>query len=156
MADNYSLTVTVNEHVHTLGNTKLTGTSVGDELSFHIRLEPHEDIKCSGVWLEIGYHEGGNGSLHDERLVQKMFYTGELRRFNVIDQDFLYDIPSEGPISYAGTYVKFNWYIRIRIDIPLWFDPREEREFRVLPRIMESEDDMDGYDDEESDYEQQG
>jgi len=155
MADNYSLSITVNENEYTLRQKQVKGTSVGDTLSFNVRLEPHEDIKCTGVWLEIGYHERGNGSLHDERLVQKMFYTGELRRFNAIDQDFVYDIPSEGPITYTGTYVKFNWYIRIRIDIPLWFDPREEREFIVLPRIMESEEEMDEYeDDEESDYEQ--
>lgn len=155
MADNYSLSITVNEHEYTLGNTKLTGTTVGDKLSFHIRLEPHVDIKCRGVWLEAGYQEGGNGTNHEERIVQEMFYTGELRRFNVVDQNFSFQIPAEGPITYSGTYVNFTWYIRIRIDIPLWFDPREQKEFRVLPRIMVNEDDSGEYeDDEESDYEQ--
>jgi len=150
VSEKYSLSINLEEQEYTFGQTRVKGTSVGDTLVFHIRLEPQADIKCKGVWLEIGYQERGNGTSHDERIVQEMFYTGDLRHFNVVNQKFTFRIPIEGPISYSGTYVNFTWYVRIRIDLPLWFDPREQKEFKVLPRITESEEDIDGYEDDEA------
>lgn len=40
----------------------------------------------------------------------------------------------EGPVSWAGRYVKVNWTLQASLDVPWAIDPKVEVPFRVVPR----------------------
>ncbi|MDQ7822587.1 MAG: hypothetical protein RDV48_07295 [Candidatus Eremiobacteraeota bacterium] len=135
MAGSYELRVKIDEKYHRLGDIEVSGTPCGGSFEGDIVLIPSEDVNCRGLWLEIGYKEGGMGTPHDQQMVQEMFFHGNLIRNNPVEKHFAFKVPREGPVTYKGSYAKFEWYVRVRIDIPFWFDKREEREFTVLPRL---------------------
>lgn len=140
MSEKYDLTTKIEINKHKMGEKTIEGICIGETLNGEISLTPYSDINCRGLWLEIGYNERGNGTPHESRLLQTMFYQGQLKKDLPVNHRFSFVIPPNGPITYKGTYVNFIWYIRVRIDIPFWFDKREEKEFTVLPKIQKYDD----------------
>jgi hypothetical protein len=139
MAEKYSLKVNFVMPRHEIQGTTLTGVQPGETLEGEALLTTYEDINCRGVWLEIGYHDRGSGTPNDNRLFQTMFYEGKLQANKPLTHLFRFTIPETGPVSYEGQIVKIEWYVRIRIDIPFWFDKREEFPFNVIPTLVTTE-----------------
>ncbi|MCD4782694.1 MAG: hypothetical protein K8T10_02570 [Candidatus Eremiobacteraeota bacterium] len=143
MAKKYELEVNFALPQHIIRGMTLEGVQPGGMLEGEIILTPFEEVNCRGVWLEIGYREGGNGTPYEDRLLETMICKGRLHANESFSHHLLYQLPDNVPISYTGDYVKIEWYIRIRIDIPFWFDTREEFPFRVIPRILRSRNEID-------------
>lgn len=117
------------------GNS-LNGVQPGDTLNADILINPREDVDCRGVWIEIALMETGHGSPYEKRLQNIEIHKGAMRRGEPIPHSISFQVPKRLPPTYHGDYVKFRWIIRIRIDVPLWFDDRDEYEFIVIPRIV--------------------
>jgi len=45
-------------------------------------------------------------------------------------------VPAGGPVSFQGRYVKMDWMVRVRVDIPIWRDKVLELPFIVTPRLV--------------------
>lgn len=131
----YDIKFLINPQKYNIAGNIIEGTPVGQDITGKILLNPYIDIKCRGLWLEIGYREHGNGTPYENRLFNEKFYDGPLTKYSQIEKPFKFTIPSSGPITYNGHYVKIDWFVRLRIDIPIWPDPREQLNFKVIPAI---------------------
>jgi hypothetical protein len=138
MAEKYKIEVNLDLPRHQAGDRTLTGIQPGGRLEGEMILTPYEDVNCRGVWLEIGYNEGGFGSPHEERMVEAKIFEGNLKKNVPVAHQIIFQVPENAPMSYHGEYVKIEWYVRARIDIPLWFDKREEFHFNVIPKLVTS------------------
>jgi len=145
MGNKYNLEVNFATPQYVVRGMTLEGVQPGGILEGEIILTPFEKINCRGVWLEIGYEEKGQGTPAGEMFLQIMIYKGELQANESFSHHLVYQLPPNAPITYMGDYVQIHWYVRIRIDIPFWFDIREEFPFRVIPRILKSRDEFGDY-----------
>lgn len=142
MAKNYEAKVNFIIPRHEVGGRTLVGVQPGETLQGELILESKEDINCRGVWIEIECKETGNGTNSYTRVHESKIFEGALRKDEQISHQISFQIPLGMPLTYAGQYVRFQWVVRLRIDIPLWFDPREEFEFTVLPRLVRSKEEV--------------
>jgi hypothetical protein len=142
MADKYSIAVNFALPRYNIKGRTLEGVFPGEKLDGEIVLKSLCDINCRGVWLEIGYIEKGNGSPHEERMVEVMFHKGTLAKNQIITQGLNFHIPDNAPVSYKGKYFEILWFVRARVDIPMWFDDRKEFHFNVLPFMVNSKEDI--------------
>lgn len=143
MAEKYRLEVNLIQPQYHVDNVTVEGIQIGDNLEGEVILSVMENVNCRGVWIEIGYHDRGSGTPNENRLIQTMIFEGELRRNQNYSHHILFQIPERGPTSYQGKLVKIEWFVRIRIDIPYWFDKRKEFYFNVLPKFISSRDEVD-------------
>jgi len=143
MAKKYSLEVNFSLPRYEVGEVTLTGVQLGHQLEGEVMLISGEDINCRGIWMEIGYHERGNGTPQEGRLEQIMIFKGNLLKGKPFVHRILFDVPPTAPMTYSGEYIKYIWFVRIRIDIPFWFDKREEFEFAVIPRLVRKREEID-------------
>lgn len=137
MSNKYDLSVNLIMPQYQVKGQDLKGVQVGGRLEGEVVLVPFEEVNCRGVWLEIGYNAKGKGTPHTEKLFENMIFQGKLSREQPLAYQITFDIPAKAPVSYAGEYVRIEWFVQIRIDIPFWFDIREEFPFRVLPCFAE-------------------
>lgn len=144
MPDKYDLTVNFALSNYEVRGVSLNGIMPGQILEGEALLNPYEDVNCRGLWLEIGYWDRGRGTPHENRLVQDMFYQGNLQRNQAISHRIQFQIPDRGPVTYAGENVNIDWFVRIRVDIPMWFDKRYEYPFNVIPRFIASREEVMG------------
>lgn len=138
----YDLSVNLITPQYHIKGQDLRGIMVGDRLEGEVVLIPFEDVNCRGVWMEVGYKANGKGTPHTEKLFENMIFQGKLTREQPLAHHIQFDVPANAPVSYAGGYVRIEWYVQIRIDIPFWFDIREEFPFRVLPCFAERMEDL--------------
>lgn len=136
MAD-FDFQVTLNEReIESLGEAYV-GFHPGDDVEGTFRFTPGKSYNnCRGLQLEAGFKEHGQGSGSEHRLVDERVYEGPLTAGRMVERSFRFKLPGDGPITYAGHNVNFTWFVRIRIDIPMWFDKREEHHFRVLAHCI--------------------
>ena len=143
MADKYKLEVNFAIPNYEIHGTTVEGVQPGERLEGEVLFHPFEDVNCRGVFIEIGHHEKGRGTPYENRLVQSMIFEGSLRRNQPFSHHILFQIPDSVPPSYSGEYVTIEWFVRIRLDIPFWFDKREEFPFKVIPKLVKSKEEVD-------------
>lgn len=138
MARHYDIQVNIELPEYRIAGQTVRGYALGDTAEVSVRLVPRQTIKCRGIWLEFGYREHGQGSTWEHLLINEMVFTRSLQHGAEWTHLFTQELPSEGPVSYAGKYVNYTWFVRYRIDIPIWPDHREEFPFTVLPNLYEA------------------
>lgn len=143
MGERYELKINLVIPRYQIRGITLEGLQPGESLEGEVILTPREEINCRGVWLEIGWFDRGKGTSHENRLMEAMFFQGKLKAGETLAHRITFAIPKEAPVSYAGQLVTVEWYVRVRIDIPFWFDIREERYFRVIPHLVRERDEAD-------------
>lgn len=144
MSDNkYSLEVNFIIPRYEVRGITIEGVQQGQTLEGEVILKPYVDMNCRGVWMEIGYMERGQGSHEENRMLENMIFEGSLQQNRPLSHHILFKIPENAPPTYKGEIVEIAWFVRIRIDIPFWFDKREEFEFMVIPRFAKIKDDID-------------
>ena len=142
MSKKYDLNVNFILPRYQIKEHSLQGIQLGGTLEGEVVMVPFEDVNCRGVWVEIGYHGRGKGSPYTNKLSEKMVYQGKLVQNQPVSHQILFTIPYDSPVTYQGDYVTIDWYVQVRIDIPFWFDVREEFPFRVLPCFAEDINDI--------------
>ncbi len=115
---------------------------VGEELRGTFTLVADHDTHARGVQLQVACFIHGSGTAETVALVpEHMAYQGDLPADQPVQGSFRAVIPSDGPLSYAGRRIKCDWEVRLRVDIPIWRDPRYSFPFRVVPRQAPAESD---------------
>lgn len=142
MADKYKLDVNFYLPRYNVRGKTLKGLQPGGTLEADIELTAYEEVKIRGIWLVIGWGEKGRGTPSEHRLVEEMIYHGSLFPRDRFDHHVNFRIPENANVTYCGNYVTVEWFIRIRLDVPFWFDKRENFPFMVLPRMYRSLDDI--------------
>lgn len=116
----------------------LKGVPPGGKLKGYLQVTPNEHFNCRRIWGEFGYYDKGVGTPNENRLESVILHEGEMLKGSTIKEGFSFQAPLIGPVSYEGEYVKIVWFLRIRVDIPFWFDDRREYNFKVIPRVVDS------------------
>ncbi|MBI2267407.1 MAG: hypothetical protein HYU64_19945 [Armatimonadetes bacterium] len=136
MAKKYDLTISLeNLEELVLNGKRVEGICLGSQLQGTVHFTAVENVNARGLHLEIGYNEHGNGTPCEHQLIDTMFFKDDLVAGQPMEHRFVFPIPDDGPVTYHGKYVNFDWFVRIRVDIPFWPDKREKFPFIVLPRI---------------------
>lgn len=107
----------------------------GEVVRGSITLIPDRDARTRGVQLWIGCRIHGSGTPEAFELAPEQFvYQGDLQAGGAIVAPFGVALPLHAPPTYQGRRVKFDWEVRLRVDVPLWADKRLSFPFIVEPR----------------------
>ncbi len=110
----------------------------GQTLTGELTLRVPHDVNARGVLLEVSCKVHGRGT--DEKVAaieESKIYEGDLRAGQDLQVPFEAHISGAGPCTYHGRYIKMDWAVRVRIDVPMWFDKRYEFPFTVVPRVRD-------------------
>ena len=109
--------------------------AVGETRRFRLWVQTNEALNGRGVLCWVGCRIHGSGT--DEEITlhaEQTIHEGALNPGQPVSFPIEVSVPGSGPVSYVGRYVKLEWVVRVRIDIPLWFDKRMYVPFIVTPR----------------------
>jgi len=88
--------------------------------------------RCKQLQIECRAHVHGSGSSEHVAAGDKLVRDGPIKV--PLRVPFSFRIPTRGPISFQGRYVKIDWEIEVRIDVPWAIDPKATAAFDVVPR----------------------
>ena len=107
----------------------------GDTIQATVTLVADQDVHARGVQIWCGCQVHGSGTAETVDLVPEHFcMEGDVQAGQPIVGRVEATLPTDAPVSYQGRRVKFDWCIRMRVDIPIWRDQRIEFPFLVMPR----------------------
>lgn len=106
----------------------------GDLVQGTVTIYPEERANTRGVQLWIGCLIHGSGTSETIDLAPEHFiHEGDIEAGVPISASFGAPIPTDAPLSYQGRRIKFDWQVRLRVDIPIWPDKRYSVPFLVVP-----------------------
>jgi hypothetical protein len=104
----------------------------GEKIRGEVHVRVLEGCRCDALAVVCEWRTHGKGNVA----------TAEHRACELASEDWeagrAYDYPFEltapaGPLTYHGTLVNVDWYLRARADVPWAFDPKTETEIAVVP-----------------------
>ncbi len=102
----------------------------GEPVRGVVRVCAHESVRCRGIRLEYRWQTHGRGNTARETLSSQTLHEGALPVGETMELPFEIEVPPL-PITYHGHYLNIDHYLEARVDVPLWFDIKEERELLV-------------------------
>jgi len=107
---------------------------VGGSYSLRVQMRATQPVQCRSVHLWVGCKARGSGDATELDLVaDQVIHEGPFGPAQGLTHRLTVGIPQQGPISYKGTRVKFDWSLELRVDVPIWRDKSLSRPFLVLP-----------------------
>jgi len=114
----------------------LPAAAVGERLRLSLRVRTDGDLHCRGVLAQVGCRLHGSGTAEDVVVFpEQQIHEGDLAAGQVTEHTYEVTVPGSGPVSFQGRYVKTDWCVRVRVDIPIWVDKRLTLPFLVTPRV---------------------
>ncbi|MBM3473805.1 MAG: hypothetical protein FJX75_11100 [Armatimonadetes bacterium] len=108
---------------------------VGAAHNLDLWVQTDQEIACRGVWVWVGCRIHGSGTDEEIPLIaEHLIHEGAVQPGAPVGCQLPVAIPTHGPVSFVGRYVKLEWVARVRFDIPMWFDKRMHVPFIVTPR----------------------
>ena len=112
----------------------------GETRELQLTLQAREGVNCRGVYCWIGCRIHGRGTGEEIVLYrEQMIHEGPLPAGQPIQCPIAVTAPATGPLTFQGHYIKIDWMLRIRLDMPLWVDERIPVPFIVSPRLATEE-----------------
>ena len=105
----------------------------GETVSGEVHVQVNKDITSDGIhltsfWKTHGYGNTDGGGDHSETLADKSQLTaGQTMTFPF---SFVAD---RQPMTYHGHHINVDHYVKVAVDVPWAFDPKDEEEFILLP-----------------------
>jgi len=119
----------------TIGGLPAVGVGGTRELTLQVHTAEHLD--CRGLQLWVGCRIHGSGTEEKVELSpEHLISQGPLLVSQPIVHRLQVAIPGRGPVSFLGRYVKCEWLLRLRVDIPIWRDQRLDLPLLVTPRAL--------------------
>lgn len=113
----------------------VTWVEVGGQISGHVLfLDEHgqlEKVRKVEITCRAKLHGSGNTEYVDS-WSEPVLHAGPIQVPAKLP--FSFRIPEQGPVSYEGRYVKIDWTVTVKLDVPWAIDPKQEAVFRVVPR----------------------
>ncbi|MDZ7292827.1 MAG: hypothetical protein ONB44_22905 [candidate division KSB1 bacterium] len=106
---------------------------LGEPISGKVQVLPNTDFACRKITLVVGWRTHGRGnhaSGGDDEMIlaaEEKFRADEVKEF-----PFQF-AARRGPLSYHGTYLNVEWYLRAQMDIPVAADVIKEEKFLLVP-----------------------
>jgi hypothetical protein len=114
----------------------LPAIPVGGRCRLNITVHTDSEFHCRGVRCWIGCRVHGSGSEDTcELWAEQFIHEGDILAGHTISHSVDIAAPDRGPVSFQGRYVKCDWLVRVRVDIPVWRDKRLDLPFLVTPRL---------------------
>lgn len=104
----------------------------GDLLQGTVTLYPDSDVNCRHVYVHIGWHTEGRGTLYSQKLNTQDLFQGDLLAGRPMSLAFGFQLPQE-PWSYDGHYVSIVWDVTVQLDVPWKKDLQQRQVFVVRP-----------------------
>jgi hypothetical protein len=106
----------------------------GGRISGHVLfLDDHAQLaRLNQVEIHCRARIHGSGSTELVSAGGPQIYAGPVQV--PLKVPFAFTVPREGPVSYAGRYVKIDWAITVKLDVSWAIDPKQDAPFRVVPR----------------------
>ncbi len=93
--------------------------------------------RCKQVQIECRAHIHGSGNTEHVTVGDKLVRDGPIEV--PLRVPFSFRIPARGPVSFQGRYVKIDWEIEVRLDVPWAVDPKMTVCFDVVPKAVRAE-----------------
>lgn len=111
--------------------------AAGETLKLELNVETSSNIHCRNVLCWAGCKIHGSGSEEKVTVLEwHPILEGDFNAGMVINRTLDVRVPAGGPVSFQGRYVKMDWMVRVRVDIPIWRDKVLELPFIVTPRLV--------------------
>ncbi len=93
--------------------------AVGQSRRLHLWVQTEDQVDCRGVWLWVGCWIHGAGTHEEVELVpEHLIHEGPLLPDQPVGCPIDVSVPSTGPVTFVGRYVKCGWVARVRFDTP--------------------------------------
>jgi hypothetical protein len=110
----------------------------GTTREMRLVVEGQEAIRCRALRVWIGCRIAGRGSPeHIALFHEESVYEGDLVPGQPVHAPIRVTIPPGGPVTYIGEHVRFEWLVRVRVDVPFWRDRMVEIPFVVTPQAVQ-------------------
>jgi len=104
----------------------------GDTVNGTVTIDVNKNVNCRALKIAGYWKTHGRGNRDSGRYGEKVVFEGELMAGET--QSYPFSIPiKDVPLTYHGQLINIDHYVDVRVDIPWGFDPKERREFIVLP-----------------------
>lgn len=108
----------------------------GQSLSGNVSWVSEKHVTPRKVSLIFGWHTEGRGSTAKDDVITCEHECGPVSEGQTVDIPFEVVIPEDVPVSYDGELIRLIWSLKVQVDLPWAFDPKQDREFRVVgPRV---------------------
>jgi len=112
--------------------------SVGGSRRVELQMEVLNDVHCRNILCWAGCRIHGSGSSEEVVITDwHSIHEGDAQAGQRIERSLDLQVPEDGPVSFRGRYIKCDWMVRVRVDIPVWRDKVLELPFVVTPRLSE-------------------
>jgi hypothetical protein len=109
-----------------------TNYKAGDRISGLVNITAREKLSCKKIIVELLWMTHGRGNT-DQQVIDKIEDPKvDISPHSYHSVKFNFTIPKT-PVTYHGTLLNIDYYIRVKLDIPWAFDPVKSREILVLP-----------------------
>ena len=111
----------------------------GDEVVGVAKVVVNRDIKSKKIFLQFMWRTHGRGN-RSEGDVQEIVLADEapLQAGEDMMFPFRFIVP-DGPVSYRGTLLNVDWYVRLQVGVPWAIDPKLDEEFFVTRNPEDTE-----------------
>lgn len=110
------------------------GVVVGGSLRGAMTVRAEKRVEAKGFEVALRWVTDGPGN-RDTGVIGKKAYPPEtLEPGREITLAFEFQVPVDGPVTYAGKYVKVNWELAGTADIPWALDPKTTLPVPVVAR----------------------
>ncbi len=104
----------------------------GEVLNGTVTLYPDSDVNCRHVYVHVGWHTEGRGTLYAQKIESQDVFQGDLQAGRPMSFPFSFNLPEE-PWSYDGHYVSIVWDVTVQLDVPWGKDVQQSQVFVLRP-----------------------
>lgn len=106
--------------------------TAGSTVSGKVTISPLESFECRDIVVSILWSTHGKGNRDKNELGNISSGPQRIIAGKNIVIPFSFQLPCS-PLTYHGTYVNIDYYVKAKIDLALKIDPSVEKDFLVLP-----------------------
>ncbi len=105
---------------------------IGDTVNGTVTIGVNKNVTCRALNISGYWKTHGRGNRDSGKYGNVIAYEGDLLAGET--QTYAFSIPIENvPLTYHGQLINIDHYVDVRVHIPWGFDPKERREFIVVP-----------------------
>ncbi len=109
---------------------------VGTEIRGRAVLTPVPGNRAQAVHVTLRWRTEGRGDTDRATIGEASFPFPAAALAEPTSFPFRFLLPEDGPVTYFGNLLTIHWEIQARLDVPWAIDPKVERRFVVVPRVM--------------------
>jgi len=112
---------------------------VGDTVSGTAVVTANQETVCNKILVQMRWQTHGRGNRDSGKWIKESVQVphNKLSANETHRIPFSFHLPA-GPLTYRGSYLNIDWYLKTIVDARGPFDPSHEEEIIVLPKVLET------------------